>query len=862
MRQTFIMTHLKHSIGGLICVLLLTMQMVFPGNVAAASGSFELGSANYSVNEGAGKVDVLLKRTGSTSGAATVQVRTLGDTADWKTDYNSMSWTTVSFADGQAQKVLSIGITDDTAKESSEVFNVLLRKPTDGTTLGSVTTSAVTIVDNDSQPGSFQFAASTYSVDESAGKVDVVLQRVGGSAGAATVEVRTNGITADYATDYDSFSWTVVNFADGQTQKVISIGITDDNVTENKETFTVNLGNPTGGTSLGTVTESTVTIVDNDVTDTTAPVAKITSPLSGTTVTSDQTVNIVASASDNVGVVKVEFYVDGKLIGTDTTNTYSASMPISSSANGTCTITAVAYDAAGNTSQSAPVSLSVKIPVASTEPGSFEFGASSYSVSEAGGKVDVVVKRVGGSSGAATVQIRTNGNTATYDADYGSFSWTTMSFADGETQKVKSIAIVNDSIVEPDETFTVNLGSPTVATLGSITSTVVTIKNDDTSSSSSNTSGTSSSTSTVFYGYNKTAGAGDDPHAAPYGGVSRYVSPSGSDNNSGSVTSPWKSIQYAMTHANAGDTIYLRGGVYNSPITINGNVSATATKPLEVRSYPGEWAIIDGTNTTGGNLFRFFNESWVIFRNFEVRNSDKTRLSNGFYVENVTDCQWHNIYMHDNNGAGFSAEELYRSKFYNCTASNNVDIQSAGDSADGFSVTSGEKNEFYRCVAIGNSDDAYDNWAASGHYYEDCIAANSGSGAGGDGNGFKLGKPDPAPYAGLRGGNHTLVRCIALGNRFRGYSENATTNGSVLTGCIAYSSGQNWELPSAPYKVTNCISFGGNGDKIGSSTTVVASKGQGFGGTVYTSDFESVDLADMNNQSAGHRFFYAKVPLF
>ncbi len=366
----------------------------------------------------------------------------------------------------------------------------------------------------------------------------------------------------------------------------------------------------------------------------------------------------------------------------------------------------------------------------------------------------------------------------------------------------------------------------------------------------------------IFYGYDKSIGAGDDPYAAPYGGVSRYVSPSGSDHGTGSYLFPWQHIQYAMTHANAGDTIYLRGGVYDSIIDINGNVSASALYPLEVRSYPGEWAIIDGTNTSGGNLFRIFNASWVIFRNFEVRNSGKNRVSNGFYVENVTDCEWHNIYMHDNNGAGFSSKELYRCKFYNCTAKNNVDTQTAGDSADGFSITSGKKNEFYRCVAIGNSDDGYDNWAASSHYFEDCVAANNGKGKGGDGNGFKLGKADPAPYQGLRGGKHTLVCCIALGNRFRGYSENGTTNGSVLTGCIAYASGQNWELPNAPHKVTHCISFGGTGDMIGPATTVVESKGQGFGGTVHTSDFESVDLADMNNQSLGHRFFFPTAIMF
>lgn len=687
--------------------------------------------------------------------------------------------------------------------------------------------------------------------------------------------------------------------------------------------------------------------------DVTAPTVSISSPASGTTFTSAQTVSIAVSAQDNVGVSKVELYDGTTLMGTDSAAPYSFSWAITSANNGSHSFTAKAYDAAGNSTVSSPAGLNVNIASSTTTtPGSFEFSASAYSVSEGAGKVDITIKRVGGSAGAVTVDWRTNGVTATFDQDYGSFTWTTVAFADGQTQITKSISIINDSQVEGDEAFNVSLDNPTGgATLGGVAIAGITIKDDDATSAdttaptvsiSSPAGGTTytsaqmvpvavsaqdnvgvskielydgatlvgtdstapyafslsitaagngthsltakaydaagnskisaatvvavdiaSAVSTIFYGYHPSLGANDDPYAAPYGGVSRYVDPArGANSGNGSISSPWKDLQYAMTHATAGDTIYLRGGVHNYGITINGNVAATQQKPLEVRSYPGEWAIIDGTNIANGNLVRLFNESWIIFRNFEIRNSDKTKVSNGIYAENLTDCEFHNIYMHNNNGAGFSSKELYRVKFYNCTAIDNVDTQTSGDSADGFSVTSGQSNYFYRCVAIGNSDDGYDFWAASNHYLEDCVSASNGLGTGGDGNGFKLGKPDQSPNPESRGGSHTLVRCIALKNRFRGYSENATINGSVLSGCIAYSSGQNWELPSAAHNVTNGVSFDGNGDKIGSSTNVVASKGQGFGGAVYVSDYESVNLADMNNQTAGRRFFYPVRDLF
>jgi hypothetical protein len=504
MRKTFIMTHLKHSIGGLICVLLLCMQMVLPENVAAASGSFEFGSAKYSVNEGAGKVTMTLKRSNASSGAASVQLRTSGGTADWRNDYDSFGWQTISFANGESEKTINLSITDDTKEESNETFNFILRRPSNGTTLGAISSAEVTIVDNDganasssvdtSSPGNFEFGAASYSVNEAAGKVDVLLKRTGGSAGAASVEVRTLGVTADYATDYDSFSWTVVNFADGQSQKTISISITDDKAVEDNETFTVNLRNPTGGCALGAVTLSTVTIVDNDdvvSADTTSPNAAITSPSGNLSVASAQTLTIVAQASDNVGVSKVEFYDGSKLLATDTTNTYSTTLTVAEADNGVHNLTVVAYDAAGNKTTSSPVAVTVNIATASTEPGSFQIGASTYSVNEGAGKVDVLIKRTGGSAGAASIEVRTLGVTADWATDYDSFSWTVVNFADGQSQKTISIAITDDSAVEDNETFTVNLRNPTGGTtLGATSVSTVTIVDNDTASSNDGTSDT------------------------------------------------------------------------------------------------------------------------------------------------------------------------------------------------------------------------------------------------------------------------------------------------------------------------------------------------------------------------------------
>ena len=86
--------------------------------------------------------------------------------------------------------------------------------------------------------------------------------------------------------------------------------------------------------------------VQNTTSDTTLPSVSLTSPASGATVSG--TTAIAASASDNVGVAKVEFYVDGALRASDTTSPYSYSWNTTTSSNGSHTVMARAYDAANN----------------------------------------------------------------------------------------------------------------------------------------------------------------------------------------------------------------------------------------------------------------------------------------------------------------------------------------------------------------------------------------------------------------------------------------------------------------------------------------------------------------------------------
>ncbi|HEY0555903.1 MAG TPA: Ig-like domain-containing protein, partial [Thermoanaerobaculia bacterium] len=110
----------------------------------------------------------------------------------------------------------------------------------------------------------------------------------------------------------------------------------------------------TGGISNHT---TTVNLTVSTTADTTPPTTSITAPLNGATVSG--MVNVAASAADNVGVTKVELYIDGTLKSTVTTSPYSFSWDTTTVANGSHTIVSKAYDAANNIGTSATVTVTV-----------------------------------------------------------------------------------------------------------------------------------------------------------------------------------------------------------------------------------------------------------------------------------------------------------------------------------------------------------------------------------------------------------------------------------------------------------------------------------------------------------------------
>ncbi|HJZ53858.1 MAG TPA: LamG-like jellyroll fold domain-containing protein, partial [Gemmataceae bacterium] len=135
--------------------------------------------------------------------------------------------------------------------------------------------------------------------------------------------------------------------------------------------------------AAGNTATSAVSVTVNNVADTTPPTVSLTSPASGATVSGSVTVS--ASATDNVGVVGVQFKLDGNNLGAEvTTVPYSVSWNTTTATNGSHTLTAVARDAAGNTATAATVTVTVSNATGLVGAWGFEEGSGTTTADASG----------------------------------------------------------------------------------------------------------------------------------------------------------------------------------------------------------------------------------------------------------------------------------------------------------------------------------------------------------------------------------------------------------------------------------------------------------------------------------------------
>jgi subtilisin-like proprotein convertase family protein len=217
----------------------------------------ELQAVSATVAEGAGTYTATVTKSGS--GAGSVTVRTADGTAVAGSDYTAVNQV-VSFTAGETTKTVSVPILNDSVAEGAEDFDVELATPS-GVTVGPDDETVVTITDDDGPPPStVAFQAGSSSQAEATATATITVVKTGGGAGS--VPITCTG-TATAGTDYAACPSSVA-FTAAETSKPVSVQVTADAIDEPDETVVLTLDTPSGGLTLGSPNQHTLTILDDD----------------------------------------------------------------------------------------------------------------------------------------------------------------------------------------------------------------------------------------------------------------------------------------------------------------------------------------------------------------------------------------------------------------------------------------------------------------------------------------------------------------------------------------------------------------------------------------------------------------------
>lgn len=268
----------------------------------------------------------------------------------------------------------SVSTAEDTAKSITVVATdvdgdpltySVVASPTHGVLSGTAPNLTYTPATNYNGADSFTFRSNDGKVDSNIATVSITVTPVNNApvANAGTNQIVVSGsvvtLNGSGSSDPDRDSLTY------QWVQTAGTAVTLSSATTVTPTFTAPM--------VSTVTTLTFQLTVNDgslssnalVTitvnpDTILPTVILTAPLNGATVVAKSVVSLVVSATDNVGVTQVQFFINGNLLSSDLTAPYSASWKVPAVRGKTYQIQATATDAAGNVGRSTIIKVTTK----------------------------------------------------------------------------------------------------------------------------------------------------------------------------------------------------------------------------------------------------------------------------------------------------------------------------------------------------------------------------------------------------------------------------------------------------------------------------------------------------------------------
>lgn len=449
-------------------------------------------SPNYRIvkNSPTGVGIVYLQRLGSTLKTSSIDLTTTTNgTAIPGIDF-TMVTNTFLFNPGVTQVVARIPIINNGLVEGDTTVEMVLSNPTN--TVPTVpSTALLTIVDNNLAPGNIRFYQPFYSVLEPTGSASattnayIIVQRTNGLVGQVSVQLSVSGGTAIPGIDYTPTNQTLV-FADGETTKILLIPILHNTQVTGNRTLNLTLSNPTGGSSIQGATTEVLTILDQDAGFAFSQPGYFVQETAGSVILSVQRIGRTN------GAISVQYATaDGIAHAGVNYSTTAGSLNFASGELEKSVVVPVLHDprVTGNlnflVNLSAP-SIGTQLGTPSSavvtvidSDSALSFTTNSYTVSKAGTNILIPVVRSGSVTGTNAVNFTTFDGSAQAGVAYVGTNGV-LTFVDGQTSNYFIVPIINDNLVDGNQTVNLSLFNSTNATVGMYSNAIITIVDNNT----------------------------------------------------------------------------------------------------------------------------------------------------------------------------------------------------------------------------------------------------------------------------------------------------------------------------------------------------------------------------------------------
>ena len=417
----------------------------------------------------------------ATSGhEVTVTYDAVDGTATVGADFEAVAGT-LTFSPGTQALTVTVPLIDDNIDEPDETFELRLASPVHATFGDRVGAGGIR---DDDEPPELSLAAATATEGETA---DFAVTLTAASGFEVTVSYATSEGTAKAPGDFAATSG-VLTFAPGTVRRTVSVSIDNDALDEPEETFELALSMPGNATISTATATATATIVDNDD----APVLSVADAFAAEGATLAFAVELSAASGRDV---RVSF---GTAEGTAGNADYASVAGELTFAAGTTRRTIsvqLLEDDIDEPEETFTLSLSAPVNASLGGTGTAEGrivdndGAPQLTVGSVtateGDHANFEVVLIGSTNQAVMVNYATRERSAREGVDYeaaaGTLTLGMVTSGMGEVVSTRTVpvALIDDTVAEPDELFEIVLSSPVNATLATGVATG-TIRDNDT----------------------------------------------------------------------------------------------------------------------------------------------------------------------------------------------------------------------------------------------------------------------------------------------------------------------------------------------------------------------------------------------